>query len=107
MLIAAAPSQIGMKIRAAMGIVFITRPARRQAPSKTKPPSTTLMVCISFLLPRVVGLALRFCRLLVVADDAFLGADAKGGTLLAGRCNGDRAEGHVGPPLMFHAVSRP
>src|SRR5438093_136532 len=106
MLIAAAPSQIGMKIRAAMGIVFIKRPASRQAPSKTKPPSTTMTVCISFLLPRIVGLALRLFRLLVIADDAFQGADAKGGTFLAGHCDGDRAQGHVAPPLMFHAVSR-
>src|SRR5256885_11018554 len=112
MLIAAAPSQIGMKIRAAMGIVFIKRPASRQAPSKRKPTSTTMIVCISLLLPstcaalRFVRLPPGFFRLLVIADDAFQRADAKGGTFLAGHCDGDRAQGHVAPPLMFHAVSR-
>src|SRR3989442_13645542 len=103
MLIAAAPSQIGMKIRAAMGIVFIKRPASRQAPSKRKPPSTTMMVCISFLLPRFVGLALRFFRLLVIADDAFQGAAAECRAFLAGGYEGVRTTGQAAPPFRFHA----
>src|SRR3989441_9223024 len=112
MLIAAAPSQIGMKIKAAMAIVFMKRPARRQTPSRRKPPSTTMIVCISvLLLPpcaalRFVGLPLRFFRLLVIADDAFQGADAECRTFLAGHCDGNRTQGHLAPPLMFHAVSR-
>src|SRR5439155_331741 len=112
MLIAAAPSQIGMKIRAAMGIVFIKRPASRQAPSKRKPPSTTMIVCISLLLPstcaalRFVRLPLGFFRLLVIADDAFQGADAECRAFLAGRYDGNRTQGHLAPPSMFHAVSR-
>src|SRR6267142_3828464 len=104
MLIAAPPSQIGMKIRAAMGIVFIRRPASRQMPSRRKPPSTTMIVCISFFLRRCVGLALRFFRLLVIADDAFQGADAECRAFLAGHCDGNRTQGHLAPPLMFHAV---
>src|SRR6267143_3351945 len=106
MLIAAAPSQIGKKIRAAMCIVLNRRPASRQIPSRRNPPSTTMIVCISFLLRRCVGLALRFFRLLVIADDAFQGADAECRAFLAGRYDGDRTQGHVAPPLMFHAVSR-
>src|SRR5256886_7733718 len=106
MLIAAAPSQIGMKIRAAMAMFFVKRPARRQMTSRRKPPSTTMIVCISFLLPCLVGFALRLLRLLVIADDAFQGTDAERRTFLAGGYDGDRAQGHVAPPLMFHAVSR-
>src|SRR5467141_2528855 len=106
MLIAAAPSQIGMKIRAAMGIVFIKRPASRQMPSRRKPPSTTMTVCISFFLPLFVCLARCFLWLLVIADDAFQGADAECRTFLAGHCDGNRTQGHLAPPLMFHAVSR-
>src|SRR6266850_6252283 len=106
MLIAAAPSQIGMKIRAAMGIVFIKRPASRQIPSRRKPPSTTMIVCISFFLRRCVGLALRFLRLLVIADDAFQWTDAECRASLAGHCYGNRTQGHLAHPLMFHAVSR-
>src|SRR3979411_1334238 len=101
-----------MKIRAAMAIVFIKRPARRQMTSRSKPPSPTMIVCISvLLLPpcaalRFVGLALRFFRLLVVADDAFQGADAECRTFLAGHCDGNCTHGHFAPPLIFHAFSR-
>src|SRR5882762_773152 len=85
--------------------------------SRRKPPSTTMIVCISvLLLPPYdalgfVGLLLplRFFRLLVIADDAFQGADAECRAFLAGGYDGDRTQGHVAPPLVFMqfpAVSR-
>src|SRR5438445_11720602 len=102
-----------MKIRAAMAIGFAARrPASRQTPSRRKPPSTTMIVCISFLLPcdglRFVGLRhpLCFFRLLVIVDDALQGADVVCRASLAGHGDGNRREGHVAATLVFHAASR-